>query len=173
MARNPKRFTEPQVEHQKLVVWRMREVGKFWHEIAAELSKDSPDGKPISRTTVRERYDAALADHKISRAEWDALRHRQLGQIDAALSKTMQAILDWDGGEVADLAAAARTLITLQERQSKVAGLPEDQTPELEPSAGRAAVYAFITNPAAMGKAARALEQVRAEVIDAELVDDD
>jgi hypothetical protein len=175
MTRNPRRFSDHEVAEQKAEVLRGRMVGATFAAITEKLSAKTSDGAPLDIATVRRRYQAAVEEYEVPRAEWDAYRNTQLAEVRAATDKAMAGIIAWNprNGEAKDVAPLMAALVRLQERADRVIGFPvEAPAPPPANADARAYVLNIVTNPVAHQAMLTSMRAIEAETIDAEVVDD-
>jgi len=175
MGNNPRRFSEHEVAKQKAAVLRGRMLGSSFTGIAAALSEDTADGRPIDEATVRRRYKAAIDEYKVPRAEWDSYRNRQLAEIEAAKDEVMTAILQWSRlDDTKDLVQPIAALVKLQERADRVIGFPESAPPPPPANAGALDyVRTIVSNQAAHKALLASMRTIETEILNTVEIEDE
>lgn len=181
--RNPRRFTDDQIEAQQHLALRMWLGGVDWQRIAQQFSDDARYGwGEVSVSTVRRRVKAAvegMAPHD----EWAEYASRQLAEIAVAREKVNQAIFTWNPrGDVSQLASAITSLVRLHEREAKITGGDETfggraisalgAASMVEEIETRTSVQRIVMDPAAFAAAIAAFDEIENNILDAEIVAD-
>lgn len=153
---------------------RGRMVGATFAAIAAGLSRETKDGQPVDEATVRRRYQSAIEDYRVPRAEWERYRGVQLAEIEAAKEKALSAILGWNRSQPpGDLSGPIASLVRLQERADRVIGFPQE-APAPPPANAGALDYvrSIVTNQVAHKAMLASMKMIETEILDVEILDE-